>query len=286
MTYIDDLATELAALGIRGRLRRRILIEIGDHLACDPNAALGSVDELAGRFADELGTAYARRAALVSFTALGIAGTLLGVTFLSASSAGLSWSSAHPRSALLGLAAVAVLAVASQLAFVSGLFGGVRAFRHRGEHVVNRSEATVIVRRAELGVAAGLATMGGLALLVVEFDRGLAGWWTAFAVTGAIAGSAALAAAAPVVMAARRVRPATAGLAGDLFADIGPLAPPPLRGHPWRLAFTVAGGLALLITAAGALQADGLDGALRGLADATACVVGFALLGRRLGLRA
>ena len=33
MTYLDDLSRELAAHGIRGRARKRILLEVDDHLA-------------------------------------------------------------------------------------------------------------------------------------------------------------------------------------------------------------------------------------------------------------
>jgi len=38
---IDELARELASVGIRGRRRERILTEFADHLTCDPEAQLG-----------------------------------------------------------------------------------------------------------------------------------------------------------------------------------------------------------------------------------------------------
>jgi hypothetical protein len=41
----------------------------------------------------------------------------------------------------------------------------------------------------------------------------------------------------------------------------------------------------VLIAVAGVLQADPYDGVLRGIVDAGACLVGFAVLGRYLGLR-
>jgi hypothetical protein len=47
----------------------------------------------------------------------------------------------------------------------------------------------------------------------------------------------------------------------------------------------VAAGVALVITLGGVAGSDGYDGALRGLLDALACLGGFALLGRYLGLR-
>ena len=62
---IDELETELRAVGIPPRRRRRIRLELEDHLACDPGADLGDPRELARQFADELGT-LALRLALAS----------------------------------------------------------------------------------------------------------------------------------------------------------------------------------------------------------------------------
>jgi len=55
--YERALSRELTAVGISGQLRRRILDEVGDHLSCDPEAALGEPRALAGDFADVVGTA-------------------------------------------------------------------------------------------------------------------------------------------------------------------------------------------------------------------------------------
>jgi hypothetical protein len=96
----------------------------------------------------------------------------------------------------------------------------------------------------------------------------------------------ALLAAAPAVRAAARLRPVAAGGRGDLFDDLGPLVPTRMRGHDWALAFGVAGAVAVVITLAGVAQSDGFDGAARGIADALACLAGFALLGSYLGIRA
>jgi hypothetical protein len=51
------------------------------------------------------------------------------------------------------------------------------------------------------------------------------------------------------------------------------------------LAAGVAAAVAFVIAAGGVAQADPFDGALRRLADGGACLVGFAVLGRFLGLR-
>jgi hypothetical protein len=64
---IDELRRELAAVGIRGRQRDRILAEFADHLACDPAAELGDPRTLATQFADELAIDSARRSALWTF---------------------------------------------------------------------------------------------------------------------------------------------------------------------------------------------------------------------------
>ena len=285
MTYLESLSTELARVGIRGRLRRRILLEIGDHLESDPKAALGAPGDLARQFAGELGTARARRAALVAFAALALAAVMLLVSWAGSRATGLAWPRADPPSKAIADAAFALLAIGSQVALVAGVLGVVRALRLRGELVVMRAEATVIGRRAIVALLAGIATVAGLALIGVEFHRGQPGWWMPVTLAGAGVAAGGLLAAMVIVASALRLRPVSPGEAGDLFADLGPLAPPILRGRPWWLALTVAAALVVVITVGGVLQSDGYDGALRGLADGLACLAGFALLGRYLGLR-
>ncbi len=80
------LGRELSAVGITGRARRRILDEFADHLACDPSAQLGEPAALARQFADEVGSARARRAAVVSFGALALAGSLFGLALVTSDS--------------------------------------------------------------------------------------------------------------------------------------------------------------------------------------------------------
>jgi len=285
MTYLESLSTELARVGIRGRLRRRILLEIGDHFESDPKAALGAPGDLARQFAGELGTARARRAALVAFAALALAAVMLLVSWAGSRATGLAWPRADPPSKAIADVAFALLAIGSQVALVAGVLGVVRALRLRGELVVMRAEATVIGRRAIVALLAGIATVAGLALIGVEFHRGQPGWWMPVTLAGAGVAAGGLLAAMVIVASALRLRPVSPGEAGDLFADLGPLAPPILRGRPWWLALTVTAALVVVITVGGVLQSDGYDGALRGLADGLACLAGFALLGRYLGLR-
>jgi hypothetical protein len=286
MTYLEALSDELARVGIGGRLRRRILAEIGDHLECDPEATLGEPAGLATRFADELGTIRARRAAFVAFSVLALAAAVLAFSWVSSSATGLAWPRVHPPSRVVADLGFALVAVCPQVALVSGVLAAVRALRRRRALVVPRAEATVIARRAIVALTAGILSMAALGVIAAELHGGQPSWWLPATLAGAATAVCAILATLPTIAAAIRVRPRAGGEAGDLFADLGALTPPVLRGRPWAFALTVAGGLALIVTAAGVLQADPYDGALRGLLEAAACLAGFAVLGPYLGLRA
>jgi hypothetical protein len=125
--FLEALRRELSAAGIRGSQRERILAEYEDHLACDPNALLGSPSELARQFADELGTSRARRAATSAFAALALAGGLTVGAFASANLGPLKSAEQHP----LARAAAAVLVIAAQLAFATGVLAALRSFWRR-----------------------------------------------------------------------------------------------------------------------------------------------------------
>jgi hypothetical protein len=283
--YVRALSAELARLGVPRKQRQRILMEIEDHLACDPWADLGPAGTLAEEFANDLGTRAAKRAAFVSFAALAIAGLFFAVVFMTSGFAGPNATRVYASSAFLGYLGVLLVLLAPQLAFVAGGLAALRAFRNRRQQVIARSDATVLGRRAAVGLAAGVATMAGLALVSLEFEGRLAGWWTTLALSAAAVGGCALAIATPTVLLALRVRPAAAGRAGDLFHDLAGAVPARLRGRPWALAASVSGLLALLFACAGIVLDDPIDGALRGGAEALACLLGFALLGPYLGLR-
>jgi hypothetical protein len=285
VSYVDELSNALADVGISRSLRRRILAEFTDHLACDPEAELGAPRALARQFADELGTARARRAGLTTFLALALAGALFGVVLLTSPGAAAFTNGAPPDSPLLGRLANLVAVLAPQLALVTGTLAGLRVLRRRSEPVIPRAEAVIIARRALLGVLAGFASMAALALMAIEFHRDVPSWWMTFALIASAVGAGALAFVTPAAFSAARTLPAAEGSAGDLFDDLGAVVPGRLRGRPWWFAVTVAAGVALAITVAGFAGSDGYDGALRGLLDALACLGGFALLGRYLGLR-
>lgn len=284
MSYRSDLSRELAAVGIGGRLRSRIVAEFDDHLACNPDAQLGDPKAIARQFADELGTTRARRAAFVSFGALALAGVLFGAAFVAAPRGMLAPASASNHISWLATFAAALTACAAQVSFVAGGLALVRALRLRRDGVIAGAEAEVIRRRATVGVGAGLVTMVAAGVLALSLRHHVPGWWVTLTIACAAVAVVGLAASLPALVAARRVRPAADGAAGDIFEDLGPWAPVPLRGHPWRLALVVAGAIVVLAALAGAVTSDPFDGVARGVLDGLACLVAFATLGRYIGL--
>lgn len=249
---IDRLDRELAAVGVQARRRRRIRLELEDHLACDPGADLGDPAALARQFADELGTAYARRAAYLVFVALVPVGLLVCVLALVSS----------------GTVNVGTI-LGGQLAFVGGTLALLRSWRLRGTAVASAGDAAVLRRRVVLGLAGGALTLASVA---VATQRPLA------LVTVAV-GCVVLAFTTAAVALASRTRPLAEGEARDLSFDLG------VAEDPWRIAIVIAGAVAFCIAAAGVVQSDPLDGLVRAVGDGTLCLAGFALLGRPLGLR-
>lgn len=282
MSYVDELGRELAAVGIRGRLRQRITAEVRDHLDCDSGADLGSPAAIAAQFADELGTARTRRAAFAAFGALAVAGLLSAVAFTAAVA---GFPHHHPHSVLLATIGAGLAALGAQIALVTGTLALVRGLRRRKATTVPRAESVIILRRAATALVAGVGGMAGLAAAALEYDRGVPRSSTTLAVVLAAVAAVALVAAAPAVLSAARLRPTACGPAGDIFDDLGRLVPAPLRGRAWLLAFVVTGVVVGVVAIAGASQNDPYDGLARAIADGLACLGCFALLGSYLGLR-
>ena len=141
--------------------------------------------------------------------------------------------------------------------------------------------------RAALGLAGGVLTVAGIAVGAIQTPANVASWFAPLEYATAAVGVVTLTAAGLTLVRAARLQPVAPGPAtGDLASDLGELVPPPLRGNPWRLAVTIAILVAFCIAFAGIVQSDPIDGVVRALADALACLAGFALLGRWLGLRA
>jgi hypothetical protein len=281
MTYLDDLARELGARGIGGRLRRRILLEVEDHLRSDPSAVarFGRADEIADAFAAELGAHASRRAALVAFAALAVAGAAYATCVASLSFA---VSTPEPMSSVVVALSFATMIVAPQVAFVAGSLALVRAVRRRRERVLPARELAVIRRRAAVAVGAGLAALAAVAVYAHAAPASPARWWVDLADIATIGASAVLLVALVPVVSAARLRPRLEGEADDVFDDLRLAG---LRARPWRFARLVAAAAAALVWFAAAVQGDPIDGALQGAAEALACLAGFAALGRYLGLR-
>src|SRR6266545_5192391 len=155
----------------------------------------------------------------------------------------------------------------------------VRTLRRR-ETVLPTAELTVINRRTAVALLSGLATMGALALFGFELRGELPGRWVTFVLAGAAAASGLLLLACVPAIGAAFLRPHIAGDAGDVFDDLGFG-----RTNPWRFARRVSLAVGLAVWAAGVVQGDPLDGAIRGFAEALACLGGFAVFGRFLALR-
>jgi hypothetical protein len=280
MTYLDELSHELAAHGIRGRTRRRILLEADDHLRSDPDAQkrFGSAREIANTFAAELGAQASRRAAVSAFAALGIAGAVYAVAFVSLGFASPPTETLDPA---LGALAFALMIVAPQVSFVAGALALLRTLRRRRERVIPTSELVVIRRRTGLALFFGFLTMAALSLYAYEFRAELAGWWLTLTYTSTAGASVLLAFAAAPALTATRLRPQVGGEAGDVFADLGPS----FGDDPWRFARFVAIAAGLLVWLAAAAQGDPFDGLVQGVFEGLACFGGFAVLGKYLGLR-
>lgn len=276
VTYLDELGRELALRGIRGRTRSRILAEVDDHLHEDAGAQerFGSASVVANAFAAELGAQSSRRAAVGAFAALGVAGAVYAVSFGSLAFAGASRELLDPA---LGAPAFAAVIVAPQVAFVAGALALLRALRRR-DRVLPTEELMILRRRTGVALAFGLVTMGALALYAHEVRTTLADWATLTYASTLVASSLLIAAAVPTIR-ATRLRPEIAGPAGDVFDDLG------FRLEPWRFAGLVAVGVGLAVWLAGIAQGDPIDGLLRGVLEGLACLGGFAVLGRYLGLR-
>jgi hypothetical protein len=270
VSWLDQLELELRRTGIPAGRKRRIVAEFADHLASDPDCEerLGSPDALARQFADELGTVYARRAGYAIFLALAPVGLLLGALF------GLTALYTTSVSAQV----TGGLVIGIQLAFVGGTLALLRAWKTRRARVVTAGEARVIVRRALVGIAGGTITVVTLAFAAFQ-GRGVQWNVPELAYATVAAGTLTLTVAAALTARAAAFRPSREGPAGDLASDLGIDAP------PWALAVVITLAIVLCIAVAGIIQADPFDGLARAAGDGLLCLIGFAVLGRPLGLR-
>lgn len=286
--YLRALGAELRRLGVPASRRHRFLAEARDHLRSDPGSLtrFGDAHAIARQCADELGGTLARRVSIAAFAALAVAGAVFGALMLAIFAAvparALACCTATPPAQLLTLGA---LVVAPQVAVVAGVLALIRAVRLRGRSPLPAAEVHTLRRRSAVALASGLTAMVALALFVTEYAALLPAWSRPAVYAGAGAGAALVLSMSVPLVVSSRIRVQAAGAAGDVFADVGHVVPPTLRGRPWAFAGVVAAAAALAVLAPGVVADDGFDAALRALAEALACLAGFALLGRFLSLR-
>jgi hypothetical protein len=212
--FIAQLEDELAARRVRRSVRRRIVLEYADHVACEPESEqrLGDPAQLAGAFAAELAADDVRAVARNTFASLALAAFALVLGQLTIGPAGGYPGNGSAGSTALAVTAIVMILVAPQVALVAGSLGALRAFRRRHSRRLPDAEVALIHRRCAVGGAAGLVTCAALLLYVAVFTQQLSGWWLAVqAITALIAAGALIATGTQ----ARRVRQTIAGVPGS-----------------------------------------------------------------------
>ena len=263
---IDELRRELDAAGVRGPWQRRALEEARDHLA-ESEGAFGEPRAIARDIAAVVATTQTRQAALVAFGGLVAAGLACIAAFALSGSADITVGGP------LGIAASVAIVLASQIAFVAGMFMAWRALRLRPP--ARAAELAVVRRRAAVALSGAAVTAVAWIVYAHQYDD--SGW----IVLLSAATLPLLAVSASRVINAARPRPLPGGEAGDVF---GPAVT--LRAHPWLLAVLVAAAAGALVCVSG-WSAEGTvgDGLVRGVPEALAVLAAYATLGRVLALR-
>jgi hypothetical protein len=278
MTYLDRLGRELAAVGIRGRLRDRILAEAADHLAEGEVERFGDPGALAREFANELATARSRRATLVALAALAGAGAVFSAAWLLLVVRGGKGDILSGEWAPLGVAAAIGMLVCPQVSFAAGLLAALRVVGRRHERSLPAAEIGLLLCRTRVALAFGVLTLASVALYAFEFRADFSSWYVLTVAPAAAALSLPLAGAALLTRHAAAVKSSVAGEAGDVFDDL----PVELPRRPWLLLAATAGAAALAALAAGGVTNEGPRNAV---AEIVLVVAGFLALGKRLGLR-
>jgi hypothetical protein len=263
MTYITELRRELAAHGIRGRLARRIELEFADHLACAPDAVLGSPAEIASRFAAELRVVQTRRGTIAAFASLALAALVLLVPQRGISAAG-GWPDVvGARATIASLAGLTVL-LAGQVSFVAGVLGAWLLLRRSGE-------LRLIQRRMRLAIGAGGLVLAGQVLQAFALQPALPTWWFVVALTSVAAPVTGLGASAVVLRGASLLTPPVA---------------PATRAWPWQFVGGVtAAAVAFMCVGSAYAEHSWAEGLTRGGFEAAAIGVCYAAFGRYLGIR-
>jgi hypothetical protein len=187
VTFSDDLRRELVRHGIDARRARRIIVELEDHRASDPEAELGSPGLIAARFASELRVTETRRATYAGFAVLAATAIAVVGVSLAISAAG-GWPElGGARSVLVVLAGVALI-LGGQVSFVAGVLGLWGFLRD--------AELALVQRRMRVALVAAATVVAGEATHAVALRTSLPEWWFALAASASVACGAGLAVAA------------------------------------------------------------------------------------------
>jgi hypothetical protein len=258
---MNDLRSELARVGIRGRLARRIVLELDDHLRCDPAADLGAPREIAERFAAELRVPKTRRSAYGAFAAL----TFAALAILTSARGG---GPVVPgvRGWIESLSGLTVI-LGGQVSVVAGVLAVWCAVRRP----TAPGELRLVQRRTAIALAAGGAALTAHAVQSIAVQPYMSTLWFAFAITGAIVPGLALAGAARGLHGAVELTPAVASSR---------------RPFPWSLVVAVGGAVVgVMVVGSAFAESSWVEGLNRGTIELLAFALGFALLGRSLGIR-
>lgn len=286
MNWLQVLADELRAGGIPAATCRRILFELADHISYEPGCEerLGDPRALAATFADELATTKSRRSALHGFAALTATAVALAISQLTLGQVGYPGFD-HGISQMLFWPALIGIFIAPQVALVAGSLAAVRALRRRRVIALPANEVALITRRTRVAVGAGFSTVAGLELYVIDFCERLPAWWLALSGGLALVAGAGLVTASRSVAGAVRLGSSVAGSAGDISEDLPLLRRRWLRAQPWRLGLLASLFAALLMTAVETQAEHSLvEGIQRGVVEGLIAAVGFAILGRGIGV--
>jgi hypothetical protein len=264
MSFFEELRRELAARGVERSRIRRIVLELEDHVACDPAAKLGEPAAIADRFASELRVARTRTATLGGFASLSLTAVLVAASTLAVSAAG-GWPDLFGARglivALTGLAAV----FAGQVSFVAGVLGAALWLRRP-------DELGLVQRRMTVALAAASVVVVADGVDAVALRPLMAGWWFAFACSATVASAAGLAGAAQMLRRATALTPAPFQRAAAGWET------------SWVIAVWVAAVAAMALGSAAA-ERSWIEGAFRGGFELVAFGAGFLAFGRLLGLR-
>ena len=285
MTWLDRLSLELSDRGVPRRERMRILLEFEDHIACEPGCEirLGDPSELAAGFADELATSRARVSAYRSFGALIVAAAAMtGSQVLIAPAGGTAGSGV---SLALFVVATVAMVFGPQVALVSGGLGVLRAARRRRAARLPAAEIELIRRRSRVALLGGAATLTGLGLWLVDFAARLPAWYLVTVGGFAAAASLALFGAMRWLSVSARIVSGASGQAGDVYDDVPFIGRRWLRRHPWQVGTIASLTIAVLtIWSQQSAEHSTAEGLQRGIAEGIAAALGYALLGRAVGL--